>query len=55
MPEIESPSAVREVLREARTVAVLGAHHPPSRPAFYVPDYLHAQGDRIFPAPKVAR
>lgn len=37
------------ILRDARTVAVLGAHDDPSRPAFYVPDYLHEQGYRILP------
>jgi predicted CoA-binding protein len=49
MPEIESSTGIRDVLSRARTIAVLGAHHQPSRPAFYVPDYLHAQGYRIFP------
>jgi uncharacterized protein len=28
---------------------VLGAHDEPSRPAFYVPDYLYQQGYRILP------
>ncbi|MEO5730720.1 MAG: CoA-binding protein [Byssovorax sp.] len=49
MPEIESLREIRYVLVRARTIAVLGAHHQPSRPAFYVPDYLHAQGYRILP------
>ncbi len=49
MAEIASDPRILEVLRNARTVAVLGAHHEPSRPAFYVPDYLHAQGYRILP------
>jgi uncharacterized protein len=40
---------VADVLRRARTIAVLGAHHEPSKPAFYVPDYLHEQGYRILP------
>lgn len=40
---------VADVLRRARTIAVLGAHHEPSKPAFYVPDYLHRQGYRIVP------
>jgi uncharacterized protein len=39
----------RTVLTRARTIAVLGAHDQPSRPAFYVPDYLHDQGYRILP------
>jgi uncharacterized protein len=49
MPEIESLPEIRDVLARARTIAVLGAHHQPSRPAFYVPDYLHAQGYRVVP------
>jgi uncharacterized protein len=49
MPEIESLTGIRDVLSRARTIAVLGAHHQPSRPAFYVPDYLHAQGYRVIP------
>jgi hypothetical protein len=49
MAEITTPAALAAVLRAARTIAVLGAHHEPARPAFYVPDYLHAQGYRILP------
>lgn len=43
------PPAVRRILSSARTVAVLGAHEQTSRPAFYVPDYLHSQGYTIIP------
>ncbi len=43
------PPAVRRILSSARTVAVLGAHVQTSRPAFYVPDYLHSQGYTIIP------
>jgi len=49
MPELENEAQIREVLARARTIAVLGAHDQPSRPAFYVPDYLHQQGYRIIP------
>jgi hypothetical protein len=49
MPEIESSTEIRDVLSRARTIAVLGAHHQPSRPAFYVPDYLHSKGYRVVP------
>lgn len=38
-----------EILRAARTVAVLGAHHEAARPAFYVPDYLSSAGYRVIP------
>jgi uncharacterized protein len=49
MAELTTDRQIVEVLRDARTIAVLGAHSEPSRPAFYVPDYLHAQGYRILP------
>jgi uncharacterized protein len=49
MPELTTLAEIRETLLRARTIAVLGAHHQPSRPAFYVPDYLHRQGYRIIP------
>ena len=49
MAELTTDRQITEVLRGARTIAVLGAHSEPSRPAFYVPDYLHAQGYRILP------
>jgi uncharacterized protein len=38
---------VREILATSPTVAVLGIHRDPDRPAFYVPEYLHEQGYRI--------
>ncbi len=43
------PEKIADILRGARTVAVLGAHHEAQRPAFYVPDYLHAKGYRLLP------
>lgn len=43
------PEKIADILRGARTVAVLGAHHEAQRPAFYVPDYLHAKGYRVLP------
>lgn len=47
--ELTQIPALMGVLRRARTVAVLGAHPEWSRPAFYVPEYLHRQGYRILP------
>lgn len=49
MAELTTPVAITDALRSARTIAVLGAHEERSRAAFYVPDYLHAQGYRILP------
>ncbi len=40
---------VDTVLSEARTIAVLGAHVRPDKPAFYVPDYMAAQGYAMLP------
>jgi predicted CoA-binding protein len=49
MPELHTDAQLAHALRSARVVAVLGAHHEPQRPAFYVPEYLHEQGYRILP------
>jgi predicted CoA-binding protein len=39
----------RTILMEARTIAVIGAHPEPAKPAHYVPAYLQSQGYRILP------
>lgn len=49
MPELTQRSEIERVLREARVVAVLGAHSQPQRAACYVPAYLHGQGYQILP------
>jgi predicted CoA-binding protein len=49
MAEFTTDSQIAGALRAARTIAVLGAHQSPDKPAFYVPDYLHEQGYRILP------
>lgn len=49
MPELLTLPAIRDAVRAARVVAVLGAHQDPSRAAYYVPDYLHGKGLRILP------
>ena len=38
---------LRTILTTSPTIAVLGIHHDPARPANYVPAYLHARGYRI--------
>lgn len=40
---------LREFLLQARTIAVLGAHPNPNKPAFYVPDYLGRRGYTLLP------
>jgi predicted CoA-binding protein len=47
MGEIVDVASVRRVLEEARTIAVLGGHVDPDRPAHYVPEYLAGQGYQI--------
>lgn len=49
MAELIHDNDVAAALRAARTVAVLGAHEMPNRPAYYVPQYLFEQGYRILP------
>ena len=46
---VEDDAGLARILREARTVAVLGAKAQPSAPAYYVPAYLAHQGYRILP------
>jgi hypothetical protein len=43
------PRDIADILRDAHTVAVLGAHPERARPAFYVPQYLHERGYRVIP------
>jgi predicted CoA-binding protein len=48
-------STIREILTTCPTVAVLGINDDPSKPAYYVPEYLHAQGYRVIGVnPKLA-
>lgn len=48
MPSPTDPD-LRDIFARTRTIAVLGAHSDPSKPAHYVPDYLRAAGYSIFP------
>ena len=52
---VDDDAGLTRILREAHTVAVLGAKAQPSAPAYYVPAYLARQGYRILPVnPKLA-
>ncbi|MCS7057379.1 MAG: CoA-binding protein [Meiothermus sp.] len=44
-----SPPELRALLQSARTVAVLGAHPNPVKPAHYVPAYLKERGYELLP------
>ncbi len=40
-------ATLRTILGTCPTIAVLGIHSAPEKPAFYVPEYLHDEGYRI--------
>jgi uncharacterized protein len=46
---VQDDDGLARILREARSVAVLGAKGEPGEPAFYVPAYLKARGYRVLP------
>lgn len=46
---VSDADELRRILESSATIAVLGAHWDPARPACYVPDYLHEVGYRVLP------
>jgi len=46
---VADDAGLTAILRDAKTVAVVGAKDNPDEPAHYVPAYLHARGYRILP------
>lgn len=46
---VDDDAGLTRILRDARTVAVLGAKAALHEPAHYVPAYLHGRGYRILP------
>jgi hypothetical protein len=46
---VDDDAGLGAILRDARTIAVLGAKAEPSEPAYYVPEYLKARGYRVLP------
>ena len=46
---IDDDAGLARILRDAHTIAVLGAKREPAQPAFYVPAYLRARGYRVLP------
>ena len=46
---IDDDAGLARILREARTVGVLGAKAQPAEPAHYVPAYLAQHGYRVLP------
>ena len=49
MPILTDTDDVVRVLRESKTVAVLGTHVNSSKAAYYVPRYLDAENYEIYP------
>src|SRR5262245_1931577 len=49
MMEINAPEAIRRILNECRTIAVVGLSSNPSRPSHGVAKYLQQRGYRIIP------
>lgn len=45
----ETTPDLRAILEQTHTIAVLGAHWEPQRPACYVPEYLASVGYRVLP------
>ena len=46
---IRDDAGLTAILRDTKTIAVLGAKPDPGEPAYYVPAYLAARGYRILP------
>ncbi len=49
MSKLSTPSQLARVLRDAKVIAVLGAHPRHEKAAHYVPRYLADRGYRIIP------
>jgi hypothetical protein len=47
--EINSPEVIDEILRETKTIAVIGLSSDPARPSNSVSQYMNACGYRIVP------
>ncbi|WP_373290508.1 CoA-binding protein [Deinococcus aerophilus] len=43
-----TPDVIR-VLKENKVIAVVGFHHDSTKPAYYVPEYMHRQGYTVIP------
>jgi predicted CoA-binding protein len=48
---ITSDDGVREILRETKTIAVIGIKMEADKPAHYVPAYMKERGFKVIPVP----
>jgi predicted CoA-binding protein len=46
---VNDPEAIRRILQQARTIAIVGLSSKPTRPSYGVAQYLQAHGYRIIP------
>lgn len=49
------PAIIDEMLREAKTIAVLGMSDKPHRASYHIGRYLHEQGYRVLPVNPVVK
>jgi len=56
MGDYQSTEIIKKILRDYRTVAVVGLSDKPERPSYGVASYLQARGYRIVPVnPRISR
>ena len=48
---ITTDDGVREILRETKTIAVIGIKMEADKPAYYVPSYMKERGFKVIPVP----
>ena len=49
LPVVNDPSRITELLKTAKTIAVVGLSDSPLRPSYGVSDYMRSHGFRIVP------
>ena len=47
--EVNSPEAIKKILDETKTIAVVGLSSDPSRPSYGVSSYMQSMGYRVIP------
>ncbi len=47
--EVNSPEAIKKILVETKTIAVVGLSSDPSRPSYGVSSYMQSMGYRVIP------
>ena len=47
--DLHNPDAIQQILKECRTIAVVGLSSNPGRPSYSVASYMKQQGYRVIP------